>query len=221
MNYWLIKEKPTRRDLSEWGGIGHRDFWVTKKPAKAWLPGDRLFFWLGSPKLSLIRLGVFDGVNKKGPDKLGQTRFYVRYLTGIFNRPLQIGELRAAFANNLPSFLKAGPAGTVFPLTQAQAWKLYGMVVKENSELSGVWPDVKSRKPSSEKWIAPDVEESPQRRGLTTTRIIRDTARSRSLKEHYSHRCQVCRDRIEISTGLFYSEVHHVRPLGGVHRGVG
>ncbi len=50
-------------------------------------------------------------------------------------------------------------------------------------------------------------------------RIIRDTKVSRWVKEMHQHRCQVCGKRIRLSRGNFYSEAHHIRPLGRQHKG--
>lgn len=47
----------------------------------------------------------------------------------------------------------------------------------------------------------------------------RDSEMVRDLKRHYKDKCQVCENRIEIKRGKYYSEGHHIRPLGGDHRG--
>lgn len=65
-----------------------------------------------------------------------------------------------------------------------------------------------------------DISEPPDRIPSTVNRIIRDTARSRRLKRHYGHRCQVCDIRLEIEPGRYYSEAHHIQPLGSQHRGL-
>jgi hypothetical protein len=54
---------------------------------------------------------------------------------------------------------------------------------------------------------------------FVTSRIIRDSQRSLALKELYGHRCQVCGRRIEVRQGDYYSETHHLQPLGGRHQG--
>lgn len=58
-----------------------------------------------------------------------------------------------------------------------------------------------------------------KRRRYMTSRIIRDSQRSLQLKTLYEHCCQVCGRRIEIRRGDYYSEAHHLRPLGGRHAG--
>jgi hypothetical protein len=68
-----------------------------------------------------------------------------------------------------------------------------------------------------------DVREEniqPTRRTrFMTSRIIRDSQKSLDLKVMYEHRCQVCQRRIQVRRGDFYSEAHHLRPLGGRHSG--
>lgn len=53
--------------------------------------------------------------------------------------------------------------------------------------------------------------------GKTGSRISQPTIR---LKRRYQHRCQICQIRLEIGPGRFYSEAHHIQPLGGVHQGL-
>lgn len=70
------------------------------------------------------------------------------------------------------------------------------------------WDDVRE-----EEW-------QPSRRArFMTSRVIRDSQKSLDLKALYEHRCQVCQRRIEVRRGDFYSEAHHLQPLGGRHSG--
>jgi hypothetical protein len=68
--------------------------------------------------------------------------------------------------------------------------------------------------------VAASILEPPKRILVQITRVVRDTAKTRKLKEIYEYRCQVCNERIEISQTKFYAEVHHIRPLGGKHKGL-
>lgn len=65
-----------------------------------------------------------------------------------------------------------------------------------------------------------DKPEPPSRTTVTTQRIIRDTAKTKELKKLYQNTCQVCGTRLQINAGTYYSEVHHLRPLGGDHNGL-
>jgi putative restriction endonuclease len=59
---------------------------------------------------------------------------------------------------------------------------------------------------------------SPSRKTTTVSRVIRDTRKSRELKERYQHTCQVCSIRL-VGVGGPYAEAAHVRPLGKPHDG--
>lgn len=64
-----------------------------------------------------------------------------------------------------------------------------------------------------------DLSEPPKRVATKVARIIRDSAAATALKNLYRFKCQLCGMRIEVSSNLFYIEVHHVKPLGGTHQG--
>lgn len=61
--------------------------------------------------------------------------------------------------------------------------------------------------------------QQPERRGTLVNRIVRKTNLVQILKHKYDNTCQVCGCRLEIRRGVYYSEVHHIRPLGSVHEG--
>lgn len=72
--------------------------------------------------------------------------------------------------------------------------------------------------------VAPDSvlsegDASPEKVEQQTYRILRDTKLARQLKMLHSNRCQVCGDRIEIKKDEYYSEAHHIKPLGSPHHG--
>ena len=60
---------------------------------------------------------------------------------------------------------------------------------------------------------------APGRIKTTVSRVIRDTALARNVKELYGFRCQLCGHTIQRSDGSFYAEAHHIRPLGSPHDG--
>ena len=47
----------------------------------------------------------------------------------------------------------------------------------------------------------------------------RDYPEVNRLKKRYGFRCQVCQNTISLGGGKFYSEAHHLRPLGRQHKG--
>jgi hypothetical protein len=65
-----------------------------------------------------------------------------------------------------------------------------------------------------------DVEEPPARTRITISRIVRDTEKSRRLKQEVDYTCQVCGTRISYPDGKGYAEAHHLKPLGKEHRGL-
>jgi predicted restriction endonuclease len=64
-----------------------------------------------------------------------------------------------------------------------------------------------------------DIDKPPDSFQTTISRIIRDTAKTKAIKALYENKCQICGLTISIRPGVDYSEVHHIRPLGGGHSG--
>ena len=67
---------------------------------------------------------------------------------------------------------------------------------------------------------AADIEEGDEAERVLTQiyRILRDTRVARWVKFVHEYRCQICDTAIRLPD-LLYAEAHHVRPLGGGHRG--
>ncbi len=51
------------------------------------------------------------------------------------------------------------------------------------------------------------------------SRLIRDTKLSRLTKAENNWKCQICGKSIQLPNGFYYSEGHHLKPLGGEHQG--
>ncbi|MDQ3705610.1 MAG: hypothetical protein M3437_10390 [Chloroflexota bacterium] len=68
--------------------------------------------------------------------------------------------------------------------------------------------------------IAPDVEEPgpTERKDTQVSRIIRDSAVTKYVKQLYKNKCQVC-GRVIMLPRQEYSEAHHLQPLGKGHNG--
>ena len=60
--------------------------------------------------------------------------------------------------------------------------------------------------------------ENPGKKTSTSTRVVRDPAVSKEVKERYDYHCQVCGIRLEAIDNP-YAEAAHIRPLGGPHDG--
>jgi putative restriction endonuclease len=63
-----------------------------------------------------------------------------------------------------------------------------------------------------------DPPKIPERRGVTTTRVVRDTEMSRRVKRLYDYTCQICGTRLDTPAGP-YAEGAHIKPLGVPHNG--
>lgn len=70
-----------------------------------------------------------------------------------------------------------------------------------------------------EKELNVTENQQPERRGTLVNRIVRKANLVQILKHKYDNTCQVCGCRLEIRRGVYYSEVHHIRPLGSIHEG--
>ena len=62
-------------------------------------------------------------------------------------------------------------------------------------------------------------DEEPYRVNQNIKRIIRDTKIIKELKALYDNTCQICSCKIKIDTNKYYSEGHHIKPLGSPHNG--
>lgn len=67
--------------------------------------------------------------------------------------------------------------------------------------------------------LASDLCEPPEWVISTTYRVLRDTAKTKSLKNLHGYMCQICKRVLSLPDGTHYCEVHHIRPLGGGHEG--
>lgn len=107
--------------------------------------------------------------------------------------------------------LKPGPIQTVYSISPSDARYLLKAAGAQFNDYG---------KGSKDSVVASSTLEPPKRISVQITRVVRDTAKTRRLKETYEYYCQVCNQRIEISQVKFYAEVHHIRPLGGNHKGL-
>jgi hypothetical protein len=67
---------------------------------------------------------------------------------------------------------------------------------------------------------ANDIDEPKSERMETKVfRILRDTKMCRRIKLLHDSKCQICGHRIALNDGSYYSETHHIQPLGEPHNG--
>ncbi len=57
-----------------------------------------------------------------------------------------------------------------------------------------------------------------ERKEVTTTRVVRDTSIISNLKSLYENKCQICSHTLDLGS-KYYSEGHHIKPLGTPHHG--
>ena len=138
MRYWVIKGNPRRNDWHSMLIPRRSEDWVTALPPKDWSRGDRIFCWESSPKKRIVGLAELVDPDK-GEDRAGQRVFSVKYRSPMLERSPGIVELRRNRSLRAATFLKAGPAKTVFALTEAQAAALYGVVSRDNPKVKSIW----------------------------------------------------------------------------------
>ena len=151
--YWIIKAEPDRNDLTALARKGETRVWYTGRPPKTWNTGDTLFIWAGSPILKVIGLGRLADPDVGFDGEL--YHFEVEYLTNRIDGPT-IEHLRSDGVLGTASFLKRGPAGTVFPLTREQGARMLQLLAGITTSAS----DRSSRKKSTK------AEEAELRRRL-------------------------------------------------------
>jgi hypothetical protein len=117
---------------------GRRGRWHTRKPPKHWEVGDRLFFWKGAPKLETVGIGEIVDIGPRGTRSL-DTDFRVRYLSSVLGRPIGIEILRTDATMRSASFLKSGPSGVLFRLSQKQGERLFRLVCQGNPSIRRYW----------------------------------------------------------------------------------
>lgn len=64
-----------------------------------------------------------------------------------------------------------------------------------------------------------DENRNPTRVETTINRIVRDTKLIKDLKTEFNNECQICGKKTRLLSGNYYSEGHHIKPLGGTHSG--
>ncbi len=222
MRYWVLKGNPRDNDWDTMLVPGATDRWHTGRAPKDWSVGDRLFCWESTPALRMIGLARLLQIDC-GHDDEGDLLFEVEYQTRRFASMPGIEDLRQIPILNTASFLKSGPATTVFPLSSEQADILVRLLVARNPALASVWSDLELTSASA---IAPDVDE-PTVRSEGTRKWVAHFVRERNrtlveekktevLRNSGALACEVCcfdfAQRFG-SLGEYFCEVHHRLPL--------
>lgn len=135
----------------------------------------------------------------QGVDDLGEYRIAVDWTDNWITNSISLKQLQKATGNNFV------PRGAI------------RKVVKHRLEIERLI----DRK-SGDALPAPRAADvvPPPRVKLTVNRVVRDTACSRRIKLLHGYKCQLCGRKLKLRSGGFYAEAHHIRPLGGKHRGL-
>ena len=202
---------------------GRKDTWRTKRLARQLTKGDRVFFWESGGKLRLIAFGEIVDPNR-GKNSEGCSLYGLRYLTRRFAVMPTLEELRQLPDVRDASFLKAGPATSIFPLTQDQAHRLFAYVVAQNSDLQSIWPELAGENHLliSDSFALPDYEALEGK-----PRLVQHLRRERDrslvkrkkvevLRQSGRLLCEVCSFDFKAfygSIGEGFCEAHHNKPL--------
>lgn len=226
MAYWIAKARPRRAPSAEDMGDGVLDIWDTAKPPESAAPGDRLFFYAGSPSSRVIGLGVLLGWRSE-LNAAGRHLFDVQYLSDRLAGGPRLPELRADLVLGSASFVKSGPSATLYPLTEEQGRRLFEVVAQLVPSVTSVWPDLAGA-------ALPDVD--LEEFGVTEGRARLVThlryERSRTLAEAKRRdvlartgrlACEACGFDFSAAYGPLgagFCEVHHTRAVadGGPER---
>lgn len=82
----------------------------------------------------------------------------------------------------------------------------------------GVW-GLRNFYPEISDYAYEVVIEEVKRKKYTIQRIIRDGYMISQLKIFHNYKCQICETTIKVADDKFYSEGHHIKPLGNPHNG--
>lgn len=220
MNYWVCRgraENNFKASLKR----GRIALWHTARRPRQIARGDLIFLWESSPHKHLIGLSLVHRGNC-GTGRDGDQLFKQRYLTRRLSSPLKLEELRRVAIVNQASFLKAGPARLLLPVTEEQAEILLALIELRNpSEFPS---SLRVDRTHAVSFVADvtrvPMEEGAQKLALHFYRERRpELARDKkeqvlSLKGRLD--CEVCgfnfRKRYG-SIGDDFCEVHHKTPL--------
>ncbi|MFP3358013.1 HNH endonuclease [Planococcus sp. SIMBA_143] len=95
--------------------------------------------------------------------------------------------------------------------------KEFSGINEKNQDVLLNFPDIETYKPNNKKddtTYRLRGNLNPVKKILKVTLTERNRHLVNSLKELYENRCQVCNDRLQVGYKKYYSEVHHIRPLG-------
>jgi hypothetical protein len=195
MNYWVVKGRDKRNDFGAWRP-GPPGRWQTAKPPKDWRIGDRLFFWRSSPSLQVVGIGELTKTGARQPAGTNTT-FDVRHLSPVLGHPIGKDELLKDPTFKDASFLKAGPSGTLFRLSQKQGERLFRLMCRTNPYIRKYWWRQKVEPGPQTEFSSAEVSRSEQLfegapAEVRLTRHERNASARRACLEYYGFSCFAC-----------------------------
>ena len=161
------------------------------------------------PNAPAVVLYVGHNLRKKGLDELNEWTMANKLLPKVTGLIVDKSKKRPG-SGFFPSYNKT-------PVTDDAWW--HGEVRKA---LVFDWsPYIGTQQAASPIIAADDLDDdelAPRAKG-EVSRIVRDTKIVREVKALHDHTCQLCGHQLELSPGTFYSEAHHLQPLGKPHHG--
>jgi hypothetical protein len=115
--------------------------WRTARLPRDIAEGDRVLFWESAPHLHVVGIGEV-GSWERDKDVFGNAHFWLVYQSPYINDGPTADELRKEplFAN--ASFLKTGPAVTLYSLTDEQAGWMAQRLAQLDESVLQAWPDL-------------------------------------------------------------------------------
>ena len=94
--------------------------------------------------------------------------------------------------------------------------------VTESNQLQRLSHSIKKVGESKKSYVTqklPEGQKEVKRTLVETERIIRDTKVSLWVKRVHEYHCQICGIALQVASGQFYAEAHHIKTLGKNHNG--
>jgi len=205
---------------------GYTSGWTCKKDVNR---KDLYLFWFGDPIKKVAGVGVcnsdVDEQENEGVDWTPRRKlwFCSFYPLKELKHPVTVDHINddPVLASWWQSQPWRGRPKSIKP--EHVAFRLLSLITHLNPRLASLLGQYSSAVPESIRCIEiPDDDDDPPARvHYISSRTVRNTAKGERLKQLYEYKCQVCGYRIRVpraGSGL-YVEVHHLRPLGGKHRG--
>jgi 5-methylcytosine-specific restriction enzyme A len=109
--------------------------------------------------------------------------------------------------SSIPNYIRISENNHLQPISQT---------IKKVAESNPIY---RANKPVSKAKTLPSGQEEVKRSIVQIERIIRDTKVSAWVKLVNEYQCQICGMSLQLDSGQFYAEAHHIRPLGNEHNG--